>query len=312
MQVILAQPRGFCAGVERAIEIVERAIDKFGAPVYVRHEIVHNRHVVENLRAKGANFVDELDEVPAGGITIFSAHGVAQSVEQAAAERGLPVIDATCPLVSKVHIEGRRYAAQDRTVILIGHAGHPEVEGTMGQIPGGVRLISSVEDVARLEVEDPGKLAYVTQTTLSVDDTRAIIEALRARFPKISGPDTKDICYATQNRQAAVRELARVVDILLVVGARNSSNSNRLAEIGTELGIDSYLIEDAKALNPAWLDGKTAIGITAGASAPDSLVAELIETLRTYCDIELSTLPGVDENVRFRLPQELADSALVA
>jgi 4-hydroxy-3-methylbut-2-enyl diphosphate reductase len=312
MQVILAQPRGFCAGVERAIEIVERAIDKYGAPVYVRHEIVHNRHVVESLRAKGANFVDELDEVPAGGITIFSAHGVAQSVEQAAAERGLPVIDATCPLVSKVHIEGRRYAAQDRTVILIGHAGHPEVEGTMGQIPGGVRLISSVEDVARLEVEDPGKLAYVTQTTLSVDDTRAIIEALRARFPKISGPDTKDICYATQNRQAAVRELARVVDILLVVGARNSSNSNRLAEIGTELGIDSYLIEDAKALNPAWLAGKKSIGITAGASAPDTLVAELIETLRTYADIELSTLPGVDENVRFRLPPELADSALVA
>jgi 4-hydroxy-3-methylbut-2-enyl diphosphate reductase len=312
MQVILAQPRGFCAGVERAIEIVERAIDKYGAPVYVRHEIVHNRHVVESLRAKGANFVDELDEVPAGGITIFSAHGVAQSVEQAAAERGLPVIDATCPLVSKVHIEGRRYAAQDRTVILIGHAGHPEVEGTMGQIPGGVRLISSVEDVAKLEVEDPGKLAYVTQTTLSVDDTRAIIEALRARFPKISGPDTKDICYATQNRQAAVRELARVVDILLVVGARNSSNSNRLAEIGTELGIDSYLIEDAKALNPAWLAGKKSIGITAGASAPDTLVAELIETLRTYADIELSTLPGVDENVRFRLPPELADSALVA
>lgn len=312
MQVILAQPRGFCAGVERAIEIVERAIEKFGAPVYVRHEIVHNRHVVESLRAKGAHFVDEIDEVPAGGITIFSAHGVAQTVEKAATERGLPVIDATCPLVSKVHIEGRRYAAQNRTVILIGHAGHPEVEGTMGQIPGGVRLISSVEDVARLEVEDTSKLAYVTQTTLSVDDTRAIIEALRARFPEISGPDTKDICYATQNRQAAVRELARVVDLLLVVGARNSSNSNRLAEIGTELGIASYLIEDAKALNPEWLDGKTSIGITAGASAPDSLVLELIETLRTYTDIELSTLPGVDENVRFRLPAELADGALVA
>jgi len=214
MQVILAQPRGFCAGVERAIEIVERAIEKFGAPVYVRHEIVHNRHVVESLRAKGAHFVDELDEVPPGGITIFSAHGVAQTVEKAAAERNLPVIDATCPLVSKVHIEGRRYAAQDRTVILIGHAGHPEVEGTMGQIPGGVRLISSVADVAKLEVPDPEKLAYVTQTTLSVDDTRAIIEALRARFPAISGPDTKDICYATQNRQRAVRELALVVDVL--------------------------------------------------------------------------------------------------
>jgi 4-hydroxy-3-methylbut-2-enyl diphosphate reductase len=312
MQVILAQPRGFCAGVERAIEIVERAIDKYGAPVYVRHEIVHNRHVVESLRAKGANFVDELDEVPPGGITIFSAHGVAQSVEKAAAERGLPVIDATCPLVSKVHIEGRRYAAQDRTVILIGHAGHPEVEGTMGQIPGGVHLISTVEDVAKLEVDDPNKLAYVTQTTLSVDDTRVIIEALRKRFPAIAGPDTKDICYATQNRQRAVRELATVVDVLLVVGAKNSSNSRRLAEIGTELGIASYLIEDAKALNPEWISGKTSIGITAGASAPDTLVTELIETLRQYADIQVSTLPGVDENVRFRLPPELTDRAKVA
>jgi 4-hydroxy-3-methylbut-2-enyl diphosphate reductase len=312
MQVILAQPRGFCAGVERAIEIVERAIDKFGAPVYVRHEIVHNRHVVESLRAKGAHFVDELDEVPPGGITIFSAHGVAKTVEQAAAERGLPVIDATCPLVSKVHLEGRRYAGQDKEVILIGHAGHPEVEGTMGQIPGGVHLISSVEDVATLHVKDAEKLAYVTQTTLSVDDTRAIIEALRARFPAISGPDTKDICYATQNRQRAVRELARVVDVLLVVGARNSSNSNRLAEIGTELGIPSYLIEDAKALNPEWIAGKTSIGITAGASAPDTLVTELIETLRQYADIEVSALPGVDENVRFRLPPELIDRVKVA
>jgi 4-hydroxy-3-methylbut-2-enyl diphosphate reductase len=309
MRVILAQPRGFCAGVERAIEIVERAIDKFGAPVYVRHEIVHNRHVVESLRAKGAHFVDELDEVPPGGITIFSAHGVAKTVEQAAAERGLPVIDATCPLVSKVHLEGRRYAGQDRTVILIGHAGHPEVEGTMGQIPGGVRLISTVGDVARLDVPDPDKLAYVTQTTLSVDDTRAIIEALRARFPSIAGPDTKDICYATQNRQRAVRELARVVDVLLVVGARNSSNSNRLAEIGTELGIPSYLIEDAKALDPEWLTGKNSIGITAGASAPDTLVTELIESLRQYGEIEVSALPGVDENVRFRLPSELTDRA---
>jgi len=312
MQVILAQPRGFCAGVERAIEIVERAIDKFGAPVYVRHEIVHNRHVVESLRAKGAHFVDELDEVPPGGITIFSAHGVAQTVEKAAAERGLPVIDATCPLVSKVHLEGRRYAAQDRTVILIGHAGHPEVEGTMGQIPGGVRLISSVADVATLEVPNPDKLAYVTQTTLSVDDTRAIIEALRDRFPTIMGPDTKDICYATQNRQRAVRELALVVDVLLVVGARNSSNSNRLAEIGLELGIPSYLIEDAKALDPAWIAGKKRIGITAGASAPDQLVTELIESLRALGEIEVSTLPGVDENVRFRLPSELSDRARVA
>ena len=312
MKVILAQPRGFCAGVERAIEIVERAIDKFGAPVYVRHEIVHNRHVVESLRAKGAHFVDELDEVPPGGITIFSAHGVAKSIEKAAEERGLPVIDATCPLVSKVHLEGRRYAGAGRTVILIGHAGHPEVEGTMGQIPGGVRLISSVEDVAKLTVPDPDKLAYVTQTTLSVDDTRAIIEALRARFPTIAGPDTKDICYATQNRQRAVRELACVVDVLLVVGARNSSNSNRLAEIGTELGIPSYLIEDAKALNLEWLAGKSSIGITAGASAPDQLVTELIEKLREYGEIEVSTLAGVNENVRFRLPSELSDRVRVA
>jgi 4-hydroxy-3-methylbut-2-enyl diphosphate reductase len=312
MQVILAQPRGFCAGVERAIEIVERAIERYGAPVYVRHEIVHNRHVVESLRAKGAHFVDEVDEVPPGGITIFSAHGVSKSVVQAADERGLPIIDATCPLVSKVHLEGRRYAAQGRTVILIGHAGHPEVEGTMGQIPGGVRLISSVEDVAKLEVPDPEMLAYVTQTTLSVDDTRAIIEALRARFPSIAGPDTKDICYATQNRQRAVRELARVVDVLLVVGARNSSNSNRLAEIGTELGIPSYLIEDAKALDPAWLEGKEKVGITAGASAPDTLVCELIDSLRSYSEIEVSTLPGVDENVRFRLPSELTDRAMAA
>ena len=312
MQVILAQPRGFCAGVERAIEIVETALEKFGAPVYVRHEIVHNRHVVESLRAKGAHFVDELDEVPPGGITVFSAHGVARTVEQAASERGLPVIDATCPLVSKVHIEGRRYAAMGHTVILIGHAGHPEVEGTMGQIPGGVKLISNVGDVAALEVADPNKLSFVTQTTLSVDDTRAIIEALRARFPAITGPDTKDICYATQNRQRAVRELARVVDVLLVVGARNSSNSNRLAEIGTELGVPSYLIEDAHALDPAWIAGVERIGITAGASAPDKLVQELIETLRGFGDIEVSALPGVDENVRFRLPPELAADARVA
>jgi 4-hydroxy-3-methylbut-2-enyl diphosphate reductase len=268
--------------------------------------------VVESLRAKGAHFVDELDEVPPGGITIFSAHGVARTVEQAASERGLPVIDATCPLVSKVHIEGRRYAAQGHTVILIGHAGHPEVEGTMGQIPGGVKLISTVDDVAALEVPDADKLSYVTQTTLSVDDTRAIIEALRARFPAIVGPDTKDICYATQNRQRAVRELACVVDVLLVVGARNSSNSNRLAEIGLELGVPSYLIEDAKALDPAWIAGKQRIGITAGASAPDTLVQELIETLRRFGDIEVSALPGVDENVRFRLPPELANNARVA
>ncbi|WP_342238933.1 4-hydroxy-3-methylbut-2-enyl diphosphate reductase [Inquilinus sp. OTU3971] len=305
MRIILAQPRGFCAGVERAIEIVERALEIFGAPVYVRHEIVHNRHVVESLRAKGAKFVDELDEVPAGAITIFSAHGVSRSVEADAEQRGLQVIDATCPLVSKVHIEGRKYAAQDRTVILIGHAGHAEVEGTTGQIPGGVTLISTVEEVATLEIPDPERVSYITQTTLSVDDTKAVIDALTAKFPAIVGPDTKDICYATQNRQRAVRELAQVADVLLVVGARNSSNSNRLREIGAELGVPSYLIDDASALDPAWLVGKQAVGITAGASAPDSLVQELVETLRRYGEVEVSTLQGVDENIRFRLPSQL-------
>ncbi|WP_026870148.1 4-hydroxy-3-methylbut-2-enyl diphosphate reductase [Inquilinus limosus] len=305
MRIILAQPRGFCAGVERAIEIVERALEIFGPPVYVRHEIVHNRHVVESLRAKGAKFVDELDEVPPGSITIFSAHGVARSVEEDAEQRGLQVIDATCPLVSKVHIEGRKYAAQDRTVILIGHAGHAEVEGTTGQIPGGVTLISTVEDVATLEVPDPERVSYITQTTLSVDDTKAVIDALKARFPAIVGPDTKDICYATQNRQRAVRELAQVVDVILVVGAKNSSNSNRLREIGAELGVPSYLIDDASALDPTWLEGKQAVGITAGASAPDSLVQELVEALRRYGEVEVSTLQGVDENIRFRLPSQL-------
>ena len=309
MQVILAQPRGFCAGVERAIEIVERALEKYGPPVYVRHEIVHNRHVVESLRAKGARFVEEIDEVPAGGITIFSAHGVARAVEQGAEERNLPVIDATCPLVSKVHSEGQRYAAQGKDVILIGHAGHPEVEGTMGRIPGPIHLISSVEDVAALAVRDPTQLAYVTQTTLSVDDTRAIIDALKARYPAIVGPDTKDICYATQNRQRAVRDLAERVDVLLVVGARNSSNSNRLREIGAELGVPSYLIEDARALDMTWLEKCQAVGITAGASAPDELVQELIETLRRHGPVELSVLPGADENVRFRMPPELSEPA---
>ena len=242
MRVVLAQPRGFCAGVERAIEIVERALEKYGPPIYVRHEIVHNRHVVERLRGKGAQFVDEIDEIPKGSVTIFSAHGVASSIEERAADRGLPVIDATCPLVSKVHIEGQRYANQGREIVLIGHAGHPEIVGTMGRITGRVHLISSPEEVARLDVANPDKLAFITQTTLSVDDTRAVIEALKARFPTIVGPDTKDICYATQNRQRAARELARMVDVVLVVGAPNSSNSNRLREIAAESGVASYLI----------------------------------------------------------------------
>ncbi len=305
MRVILAQPRGFCAGVERAIEIVERALDKYGAPIYVRHEIVHNRHVVDRLRAKGVKFVEEVEDVPPGAVTVFSAHGVARAVKDAASERGLPVIDATCPLVSKVHSEGQRYAKQGREVVLIGHAGHPEVEGTMGQIPGRVHLISTVDDVATLKVGNPEMLAYVTQTTLSIDDTRAVIDALKARFPTIVGPDTRDICYATQNRQHAVRELAKVVDVILVVGAQNSSNSNRLREIGEELGKPSYLIADARALDPIWLTGAKAVGVTAGASAPEQLVDELVERLRQLAQVELSVLPGIDENVRFRMPPEL-------
>lgn len=308
MRVVLAQPRGFCAGVERAIEIVERAIERFGPPVYVRHEIVHNRHVVEGLRAKGAVFVEELDEIPEGRFAIFSAHGVSKAVVQDAHERGLNVIDATCPLVSKVHNEGTRYANQDRQVILIGHAGHPEVEGTMGQVPGGVLLISTAQDVAALDVKDPDKLAYVTQTTLSVDDTRAVIEALKARFPSIVGPDTKDICYATQNRQTAVRELAKEVDVILVVGAPNSSNSNRLKELAEELGVRSYLIEDASQLSQDWLEGVSAVGVTAGASAPDVLVQDLVAKLKRLRDVKLELLTGVEENVRFRLPPELAAS----
>jgi 4-hydroxy-3-methylbut-2-en-1-yl diphosphate reductase len=307
MRVVLAQPRGFCAGVERAIEIVERALEKYGPPIYVRHEIVHNRHVVERLRAKGAHFVDEVDEVPEGGVTIFSAHGVASAVEARAARRGLPVIDATCPLVSKVHSEGQRYAKEGREIILVGHAGHPEIEGTMGRITGRVHLISTPGEVAGLTVSDPDKLAFITQTTLSVDDTRAVIEALKARFPLIVGPDTKDICYATQNRQRAARELARAVDVVLVVGAPNSSNSNRLREIAAESGVASYLIEDAAALDPAWVESAGAVGITAGASAPAELVEALIERLRQIAAVELAELPGVTENVRFRVPAQLAD-----
>ena len=309
MRVVLAQPRGFCAGVERAIEIVERAIEKYGPPIYVRHEIVHNRHVVERLRAKGAHFVDELSEIPPGSVTIFSAHGVSSAVEDAAADRDLPVIDATCPLVSKVHSEGQRYANQGREIILIGHAGHPEIEGTMGRISGKVHLISKAEEVAALRVSDPAKLAFITQTTLSVDDTRAVIDALRERFPTIVGPDTKDICYATQNRQRAARELAMDVDVVLVVGAANSSNSNRLREIAAEQGVPAYLIADADALDPTWVRGVESVGITAGASAPAELVQRLIDRLRELTDVELQTLPGITENVRFRMPSELADAA---
>lgn len=307
-RVLLAKPRGFCAGVERAIEIVERALALYGPPVYVRHEIVHNKHVVESLRAQGAVFVEELDEIPEGAVTIFSAHGVSTEVEDEAERRNLPVIDATCPLVTKVHKEGRNHARKGREVILIGHAGHPEVEGTQGRIPGGVHLVSSTDDVRDIAVRDPTKVAYVTQTTLSVDDTRDIIEALRRRFPKITGPDVKDICYATQNRQQAVRELAARVDMLLVVGARNSSNSNRLREIGAESGIPSYLIDDARSLDPAWLEGVATVGVTAGASAPEKLVQDLIDRLGDFGSFIVEELAGVEEHMQFKLPRELAGS----
>jgi 4-hydroxy-3-methylbut-2-enyl diphosphate reductase len=287
---------------------VERALKKFGPPIYVRHEIVHNRHVVEDLRTRGAVFVDELDEIPAGAMTVFSAHGVAKRVEEVAKERGLPVIDATCPLVTKVHNEGRRYAAAGRELVLVGHAGHAEVEGTIGQMPGKVHLVQTVEDVAALEPSTPDLLAYITQTTLSVDDTRGIIAALKERFPKIAGPDVRDICYATQNRQQAVRDLAEAADMILVVGSKNSSNSNRLREIGEELGKPSYLIDDATHLKAEWFVGMTSVGLTAGASAPETLVQGVIEGLRAFGQVEVTTLDGVAEDVKFRFPAELADA----
>jgi len=308
LKVVLAQPRGFCAGVERAIEIVERALKKYGPPIYVRHEIVHNRHVVEDLRTRGAVFVDELDEIPPGAMTVFSAHGVAKRVEEVARDRGLPVIDATCPLVTKVHNEGRRYAAAGRELVLVGHAGHAEVEGTIGQMPSRVHLVQTVEDVLALEPATPDKLAYITQTTLSVDDTRGIIAALKEKFPSIVGPDVRDICYATQNRQQAVRDLAEAVDLILVVGSRNSSNSNRLREIGEELGKPSYLIDDATHLQAEWFTGIATVGLTAGASAPELLVQGVIDGLRAFGQVEVTTLDGVAEDVKFRFPAELADA----
>ncbi|MEM8950814.1 MAG: 4-hydroxy-3-methylbut-2-enyl diphosphate reductase [Pseudomonadota bacterium] len=307
LRVLLAQPRGFCAGVERAIEIVEKALQRFGAPVYVRHEIVHNRHVVEDLRKKGAVFVKEVDEIPAGAVTIFSAHGVSNAVEQAGRDRGLNVIDAACPLVTKVHNEGQRYAKKDFEVVLIGHAGHPEVEGTMGRIDAKVHLVSDIDDVQALTPADPEKLAYVTQTTLSVDDTRGVIEALRKRFPSIVGPDTKDICYATQNRQTAVRELAAKVELVLVVGAKNSSNSNRLREIGEDMGVASHLIDGPDQVDLNWFKAVDSVGITAGASAPEELVQQVITRLRQHFEVGLDILDGIRENIQFRLPAALSD-----
>jgi 4-hydroxy-3-methylbut-2-enyl diphosphate reductase len=308
MKVILAQPRGFCAGVVRAIDIVESALSKYGAPVYVRHEIVHNRHVVESLRSKGAIFVKELSEIPVGAVTIFSAHGVSKAVEAAAERRNLPVIDATCPLVSKVHMQGRRYLAQGRALILIGHAGHPEVEGTMGQFEEPVSLVQTVADVAALDLPDNAPVAYVTQTTLSVDDTRAVIQAIHARFENVRGPDVNDICYATQNRQAAVRDLSKLADVILVVGAKNSSNSNRLREIGEEAGVPSYLVADGGELDLDWVRGASTVGLTAGASAPEISVHDVIASLRRLGDLEVSTLPGVEESIEFRLPAQLRDA----
>ena len=306
MKIILAQPRGFCAGVVRAIETVERALEKYGAPVYVRHEIVHNRHVVESLRSKGARFVDELSEVPPGAVTIFSAHGVSRKVENEAKSRALPTIDATCPLVTKVHNQGRRYVAQGRILVFIGHAGHPEVEGTLGQIDGQLHLVESDEDVDKLPIAPDAPIAYVTQTTLSVDDTRGVIAALHRRFSDVEGPDIRDICYATQNRQTAVRELSRVCDVIIVVGAPNSSNSNRLREIGEEAGLPSYLVVDGGDIKAEWVKKAHVVGVTAGASAPEILVDDVVQALMRIEPSEVLNLEGLKESVSFRLPAELA------
>ncbi len=309
MEVLLANPRGFCAGVERAIEIVERALALYGAPIYVRHEVVHNRFVVDGLRAKGAVFIESLDDVPAGNTVIFSAHGVPQSVRGEAEARGLRVFDATCPLVTKVHIEVARMREQGRELIMIGHKGHPEVEGTMGQVKDGIYLVESATDVAGLEVSDPDMLAYVTQTTLSVDDAAAIVNALRARFPSIVGPKKDDICYATQNRQDAVKFMAPQSDLVLVVGSVNSSNSNRLREVAELLRVPAYLIDNAEAIDPDWIAGKKRIGVTAGASAPEVLVDAVIARLKEMGAASVKALDGVPERVTFPLPKELQSPA---
>jgi 4-hydroxy-3-methylbut-2-en-1-yl diphosphate reductase len=305
LKIILAEPRGFCAGVDRAIEIVERALKLYGAPVYVRHEIVHNRWVVDDLRAKGVVFVQEVSEIPDGAITVFSAHGISEKVENSAKLRDLPIIDATCPLVTKVHKEAQRYEAENRQIILIGHAGHPEVEGTSGRVQNGVLLVQNIEDVANLDVKNPDKLAYVTQTTLSVDDTKDIITALKSRFTNITGPELRDICYATQNRQNAVRDLAKLVDVLLVVGSTNSSNSNRLRDLAAEIGVTAYLIDDAKNLQPHWFDNIKSVGITAGASAPEHLVQGVVSAISLLRQTITETLSGITENTRFKLPPEV-------
>ena len=305
MEVLLATPRGFCAGVERAIEIVERAIALYGAPIYVRHEVVHNRFVVDGLRAKGAVFIEELADVPAGNTVIFSAHGVPQSVRTEAEARGLRVFDATCPLVTKVHLEVARMREQGRELIMIGHKGHPEVEGTMGQVKDGIYLVENVADVAGLTVANPDMLAYVTQTTLSVDDAGAIVAALRERFPSIVGPKKDDICYATQNRQDAVKFMAPQSDLVLVVGSTNSSNSNRLREVAELLKVPAYLVDNADAIDPSWISGQQRIGVTAGASAPEVLVESVIARLKELGAGSVRQLEGVPERVTFPLPKEL-------
>ncbi len=304
LTVYLAAPRGFCAGVDRAIDIVEQALKLYGAPIYVRHEIVHNRWVVEDLRAKGVIFVSEVDEIPEGGITVFSAHGISEKVESDAKLRALPVIDATCPLVTKVHNQAKRYESEGYEIILIGHEGHPEVEGTSGRVKK-VHLVENTCDVETLNIAADTKLAYVTQTTLSVDDTRTIIAALKARFPSIHGPDTRDICYATQNRQQAVKELAKQVQLLLVVGSANSSNSNRLRDLGEEHGIPAYLIDDATDITPAWLDGVERVGLTAGASAPELLVERVVRFLETLRPVTVTPFNVIEEHVAFNLPPEV-------
>jgi 4-hydroxy-3-methylbut-2-enyl diphosphate reductase len=309
MNVLLANPRGFCAGVDRAIEIVERALALHGAPIYVRHEVVHNKFVVDGLKAKGAIFIEDVGDVPSGCILIYSAHGVPQSVRHEAEARGLKVFDATCPLVTKVHVEVTRMREQGKEIVMIGHAGHPEVEGTMGQSSGGMYLVESPDDVQRLSVKDAGNLAFVTQTTLSVDDASTIIDALRRRFPKIVGPKKDDICYATQNRQDAVKLLAKQCDLVIVVGSPNSSNSNRLREVARNMDVPAYLVDNADELRPEWLQGRKQVGISAGASAPEVLVQNLIERLRQLGVTDVQELQGVNEHVIFPLPRALNPAA---
>jgi 4-hydroxy-3-methylbut-2-enyl diphosphate reductase len=308
MEIILANPRGFCAGVERAIAIVERALEKFGAPIYVRHEVVHNKFVCDDLRAKGAVFVEELDEVPSGSTVIFSAHGVSKAVRADAEARGLKVFDATCPLVTKVHVEVGKMRNQTREVVMIGHKGHPEVEGTMGQSEGGMYLVETAEDVQKLRVAHPDSLSFVTQTTLSVDDATQVIDALRARFPDIQGPKKDDICYATQNRQDAVKALAEQCDLVIVVGSPNSSNSRRLKEVAQTRGVDAHLVDGHHEIDAGWLAGKSRIGVTAGASAPEVLIEQVIEHLRQLTNAQVKSLKGIEESVSFPVPKELSNT----